>query len=131
MAVSVREAPHPDALVTRLCDTRADTPEDPFQPELIAVPTQRISFAGSIDPMSGPVQMDTARIDRWPNRIFPSLGAGRQVGSWGRKRAPTHRSGHPAGCPLRCLVPGTCYGRWMDDWMSEQPPTPVGYVPGR
>ena len=42
MAVSVHVAPHPDALVPRLCDTLADPPDDPFAPELIAVPTRGI-----------------------------------------------------------------------------------------
>ena len=42
VAVSVHVAPHPDALVARLCDTLAIPPEDPFAPELIAVPTRGI-----------------------------------------------------------------------------------------
>ena len=42
MAVSVHVAPHPDALVARLCDTLAEPPDDPFSPELIAVPTRGI-----------------------------------------------------------------------------------------
>jgi exodeoxyribonuclease V gamma subunit len=42
VALSVHVAPHPDALVARLCDDLADPPEDPFVPELIAVPTRGI-----------------------------------------------------------------------------------------
>ena len=42
VAVSVHVAPHPDVLVARLCDTLAIPPEDPFAPELIAVPTRGI-----------------------------------------------------------------------------------------
>jgi exodeoxyribonuclease V gamma subunit len=42
MPLHVHVAPHPDALVARLCDDLADPPEDPFTPELIAVPTRGI-----------------------------------------------------------------------------------------
>ncbi len=42
MAVTVHVAPHPDALVGRLCDLLAEPPDDPFQPELVAVPTRGI-----------------------------------------------------------------------------------------
>ncbi|NNC92483.1 MAG: exodeoxyribonuclease V subunit gamma, partial [Acidimicrobiia bacterium] len=42
MAVSVHVAPHPDALVARLCDVLAEPPDNPFAPELIAVPTRGI-----------------------------------------------------------------------------------------
>ncbi len=42
MTVSVHVAPHPDALVDLVVDHLADPPDDPFAPELIAVPTRGI-----------------------------------------------------------------------------------------
>ncbi len=42
VALKVHVAPHPDALVALLVDQLADPPEDPFAPELIAVPTRGI-----------------------------------------------------------------------------------------
>ncbi len=42
MPIQLHVAPHPDALVDLLIDRLAVPPEDPFAPELIAVPTRGI-----------------------------------------------------------------------------------------
>jgi exodeoxyribonuclease V gamma subunit len=42
MSLQLHIAPHPDALVDKLIDQLAVPPEDPFAPELIAVPTRGI-----------------------------------------------------------------------------------------
>jgi len=42
VGVLIHVAPHPDALVSLLCDQLADPPEDPFAGELVAVPTRGI-----------------------------------------------------------------------------------------
>lgn len=42
MTVQVHVAPRPDALLALLCDQLAAPPDDPFAPELIAVPTRGI-----------------------------------------------------------------------------------------
>ena len=42
MAVITHVAPHPEALVLLLCDQLAQPPEDPFTPEVVAVPTRGI-----------------------------------------------------------------------------------------
>ncbi len=42
MSLRFHVAPHPDVLVERLINGLADPPDDPFQPELIAVPTRGI-----------------------------------------------------------------------------------------
>ncbi|MFP3882951.1 MAG: exodeoxyribonuclease V subunit gamma [Actinomycetota bacterium] len=42
MAIQTHVAPHPDALVSLLCDQLALPPEDPFGPDLVAVPSRGI-----------------------------------------------------------------------------------------
>ena len=42
MSIQLHLAPHPDALVDLLIDRLARPPDDPFAPELIAVPTRGI-----------------------------------------------------------------------------------------
>jgi len=42
VTLSIHVAPHPDSLIALVCDQLADPPEDPFTPELIAVPTRGI-----------------------------------------------------------------------------------------
>jgi exodeoxyribonuclease V gamma subunit len=42
VAIQIHVAPHPDALVSLLCDQLALPPEDPFGPDLVAVPSRGI-----------------------------------------------------------------------------------------
>ncbi|HEX6299639.1 MAG TPA: exodeoxyribonuclease V subunit gamma [Acidimicrobiia bacterium] len=42
MAIQIHVAPHPDALVSLLCDQLALPPDDPFGPDLVAVPSRGI-----------------------------------------------------------------------------------------